>query len=62
MHPLLLNLMELNLYFLREAIQRFFLLFYGVLPKGVGVGLGQFKSFESLFFVLKQTNANVPKG
>ena len=35
----------------------FFLLFYGILPKGGG-GLGGSKSFESLFFALKQSKAN----
>ena len=33
----------------REALH-FFLLFYGILPKGGGGGLGRSKSFESLFF------------
>ena len=32
----------------KEAIQQFFLLFYGILPKGRG-GLGRSKIFESLF-------------
>ena len=44
---------------LREAIQRFFFCFFMVFfKKGGWGGLGRSKSFESLFFALKQSKAN----